>query len=120
MTPTSTVPAIRIVAKSTIRQSARLLFARAYATQTGLGSAATPKPKRKGVTPFNDTGFVPWSELSAAEKAARATQQSYNFGLIIVGLVLTVRTYAVVLFCWIGINAFEISRANQQLAHRVA
>ncbi|KAL6896468.1 TIM21 domain-containing protein [Trichoderma evansii] len=89
MTPTSTVPAIRIVANSTIRQSARLLFARTYATQTGLGAAATPKPKRRGVTPFNDTGFVPWSELSAAEKAARATQQSYNFGMIIVGLIAT-------------------------------
>lgn len=90
MTPTTTVSAIR-VANSTIRQTARLLFARTYATQTGLGAAATPKPKRRSVTPFNDTGFVPWSELSAAEKAARATQQSYNFGMIIVGLVATVR-----------------------------
>ncbi|PTB45499.1 mitochondrial import inner membrane translocase subunit tim21 [Trichoderma asperellum] len=89
MTPTTTVPAIRIVANSTIRQSARLLFARTYATQTGLGATATSKPKRRSVTPFNDTGFVPWSELSATEKAARATQQSYNFGMIIVGLVLT-------------------------------
>ncbi|PON29450.1 mitochondrial import inner membrane translocase subunit TIM21 [Trichoderma gamsii] len=88
MTPTTTVPAIR-VANSTIRQTTRLLFARTYATQTGLGAAATPKPKRRSVTPFNDTGFVPWSELSAAEKAARATQQSYNFGMIIVGLVAT-------------------------------
>jgi hypothetical protein len=61
-------------------------------TQTGLGASGTPKPKRRNVTPFNDTGFVPWSELSKTEKAARATQQSYNFGMIIVGLVLTVRT----------------------------
>lgn len=90
MTPTTTVPAIRTVANSTIRQSARLLFARTYATRTGLGAAATPKPKRRSVTPFNDTGSVPWSELSATEKAARATQQSYNFGMIIVGLVFTV------------------------------
>ncbi|KAM0524589.1 hypothetical protein ACHAPE_000687 [Trichoderma viride] len=89
MTPTTTVPAIRIVANSTIGQSARLLFARTYATQTGLGATATSKPKRRTVTPFNDTGFVPWSELSASEKAARATQQSYNFGMIIVGLVAT-------------------------------
>ncbi|KAJ3574067.1 hypothetical protein NPX13_g4491 [Xylaria arbuscula] len=41
------------------------------------------------VTPFNDDGFVPWRELSAAEKASRATQQSFNFGLVAVGLVLT-------------------------------
>ncbi|KAM0465571.1 hypothetical protein ACHAPV_001623 [Trichoderma viride] len=104
MTPTTTFPAIRIVANSTIRQSARLLFARTYATQTGLGAATTPKPKRRGVTPFNDTGFVPWSELSAAEKAARATQQSYNFGMIIVGLVATC---GVTYFLWTDVFSPE-------------
>lgn len=106
MTPTTTIPAIRIVANSATRQSNRLLFARAYATQTGLGTTATPKSKRRSVTPFNDTGFVPWSELSAAEKAARATQQSYNFGIIAVGLVFTVRA---ICHCYLH----EISNANQ-------
>jgi import inner membrane translocase subunit TIM21 len=42
------------------------------------------------VTPFNDDGFTPWNELSTGEKAARATQQSFNFGFVVVGLVLTV------------------------------
>lgn len=92
MTPTTTIPAIRFVTNSIIAQSARLLYARTYATQTGLGATGTPKPKRRNVTPFNDTGSVPWRELSGTEKAARATQQSYNFGMILVGLVLTVRT----------------------------
>lgn len=41
------------------------------------------------MTPFNDNGYVPWNELSAGEKASRATQQTFNFGLVIVGLVLT-------------------------------
>ncbi|KAG7131706.1 Mitochondrial import inner membrane translocase subunit TIM21 like protein [Verticillium longisporum] len=64
------------------------LLQRYYATQTGLGT--TPQePKRRRVTPFNDDGHVPWSKLSAAEKAGRATQQSFNFGMIIAGLVLT-------------------------------
>ncbi|KAM0431907.1 hypothetical protein ACHAPT_005160 [Fusarium lateritium] len=65
-----------------------LLLSRCYATNKGLG--ATPQgPKRRAVTPFNDTGYVPWSQLSAAEKAGRATQQTVNFGMILVGLVLT-------------------------------
>ncbi|KAM5348164.1 hypothetical protein ACJ41O_007988 [Fusarium nematophilum] len=64
------------------------LLSRCYATQQGLGATAQG-PKRRAVTPFNDNGYVPWSELSAAEKTARATQQSFNFGMILVGLVLT-------------------------------
>lgn len=91
MKPTTSVPAIRLATNSATAQSARPLFVRHFASPTGLGTTATPKPKRRSVTPFNDTGFVPWNELSAAEKAARATQQSYNFGMVIVGLVCTVR-----------------------------
>ncbi|KAF4977592.1 hypothetical protein FZEAL_5906 [Fusarium zealandicum] len=62
-----------------------LLIHRCYATQSGLGTTAQG-PKRRAVTPFNDTGYVPWTELSAAEKTARATQQTFNFGMILVGL----------------------------------
>lgn len=66
-----------------------LLLSRCYATHKGVG--ATPQgPKRRAVTPFNDTGYVPWSQLSVAEKAGRATQQTVNFGMILIGLVLTV------------------------------
>ena len=64
---------------------------RHYATQNSLGTtAAASGPKRKTVTPFNDDGQVPWNALSSGEKAARATQQSFNFGLILLGLVMTV------------------------------
>ncbi|KAM7220952.1 TIM21 domain containing protein [Rhypophila decipiens] len=56
--------------------------ARHYAT-------SNTESKRRAVTPFNDDGHVPWSNLSAAEKTARATQQTFNFGMVIVGLVLT-------------------------------
>ncbi|KAI1381926.1 import inner membrane translocase subunit tim-21, mitochondrial [Hypoxylon crocopeplum] len=59
-----------------------------YATQHGIGNNSTAS-KRRAVTPFNDDGYVPWHELSATEKASRATQQTFNFGLVIVGLVLT-------------------------------
>ncbi|KAI1177441.1 import inner membrane translocase subunit tim-21 [Nemania sp. FL0916] len=61
---------------------------RSYATHRDLGKDPA-ESRRKAVTPFNDDGFVPWSELSTLEKASRATQQSFNFGLVAVGLVLT-------------------------------
>ncbi|KAI8962175.1 mitochondrial import inner membrane translocase subunit TIM21 [Daldinia sp. FL1419] len=65
---------------------------RTYATHhsqaQNQGTSSTAS-KRRAVTPFNDNGFVPWSELSASEKASRATQQTFNFGLVVVGLVLT-------------------------------
>ena len=41
------------------------------------------------MTALNDDGRVPWGELSAGEKAARMTQQTFNFGMIILGVVLT-------------------------------
>jgi hypothetical protein len=64
---------------------------RTYATQTSLGTSPTSSStRRKPVTPFNDTGRVPWGELSGAERVARTTQQSFNFGMIILGTVLTV------------------------------
>lgn len=66
-----------------------ILAARLYATQTGLGTTGTSRPRRKAVTAFNDDGRVPWGDLSAGEKAARTTQQTFNFGFIILGAVLT-------------------------------
>ncbi|KAH8804943.1 TIM21-domain-containing protein [Xylogone sp. PMI_703] len=65
-----------------------IVVARLYATQTGLGTT-TPKPRRKAVTAFNDDGRVAWGELSAREKVARTTQQTFNFSMLVVGAVLT-------------------------------
>ena len=67
-----------------------LIAARTHATQTGLGTAGAPQPRRKTVTAFNDDGRVAWGDLSGKEKVARTTQQSFNFSLIAVGVVLTV------------------------------
>lgn len=83
-------PASSLGASSPSTCAARLL-SRSYATQNSLGTTPTPGPRRRTVTPFNDDGRVAWKDLSAGEKTARATQQSFNFGLVIVGLVLTVR-----------------------------
>lgn len=49
----------------------------------------TPESKRRAVTPFNDDGHVPWTNLSSGEKTGRAVQQTFNFGMVIVGLVMT-------------------------------
>ncbi|PHH65276.1 hypothetical protein CDD81_2688 [Ophiocordyceps australis] len=86
---------------------------RLYATHTGLGTSSnTQGPKRRRVTPLNDDGHVPWSELSIVEKAARTTQQGFNFAFILVGLGLT---GAVFYFLWTDVFSpdSKISHFNQ-------
>ena len=51
--------------------------------------ATTDLHRRRAVTVLNDTGQVPWKSLTRGEKAARATQQSFNIGLVVVGLLAT-------------------------------
>lgn len=71
------------------------LHLRSYATQqTSLGTTATGanKPKHKRVTVFNDDGRIPWGQLTRSEQVARTTQQSFNFTLVIVGGLATVRS----------------------------
>ncbi|KAL8865433.1 MAG: hypothetical protein Q9174_006889, partial [Haloplaca sp. 1 TL-2023] len=53
------------------------------------GLSSTRTPSRKAVTIANDDGRVEWKELSVGEKAARTTQQTFNFGIILTGLVMT-------------------------------
>ena len=62
--------------------------ARRYVSSDGLGSS--PISSRKQVTIANDDGRVQWQHLSTREKAARTTQQTLNFGLILAGFVGTV------------------------------
>jgi import inner membrane translocase subunit TIM21 len=69
-------------------QLPRYYPSRHYATQHQQSS--TPESRRRAVTPFNDDGHVPWTQLSAGEKTARAAQQTFNFGMVILGMLLTV------------------------------
>ena len=64
---------------------------RGYATQSTLGRSTTPS--RKQITVVSDDGRVQWKDLSRGEKAARTTQQTFNFGLILLGFVMTVRHF---------------------------
>ncbi|KAF7530810.1 hypothetical protein G7054_g9487 [Neopestalotiopsis clavispora] len=77
-------------ATATLLPRSRLMLPhqqRSYATTQNNSSTSTSK--RRSVTPFNDDGHVPWRDLSGAEKTARATQQTFNFGMVVVGAVLT-------------------------------
>lgn len=75
------------------RSVARSTMARSYATQSTLGSSPNPSnANRRQVTITSDDGRIRWGDLSAREKAARTTQQSFNFLIIAAGVVGTVST----------------------------
>ncbi|KAJ5896267.1 L-galactonate dehydratase [Penicillium subrubescens] len=66
-----------------LRHPPRPELTRLYATQTG------PRPKRRNITVLSDDGRYDWGELSGREKVSRATQQSFNFVVVLAGAVLT-------------------------------
>jgi import inner membrane translocase subunit TIM21 len=63
------------------------VIARNVATQSN-GSAPS-SPPRRAVTVVNDTGQIPWKNLTTGEKMARTTQQTFNIGIVLVGVLLT-------------------------------
>ncbi|KAJ9209501.1 hypothetical protein DTO166G4_8900 [Paecilomyces variotii] len=66
-------------------------ISRSYATHSNLGrdGSAPGGTRRRQITVMSDDGRLPWSELSGTEKAARATQQSFNFVVVLIGAVMT-------------------------------
>jgi len=69
---------------------------RSYATQSSSGSHPkspnhSSKHLGRAITVTSDDGRYRWDELSTGEKAARTTQQSFNFLLVSAGAVGTVR-----------------------------
>jgi import inner membrane translocase subunit TIM21 len=53
-------------------------------------ASTTQSPsRRRAVTVVNDTGRVPWQQLTIGEKAARTTQQTFNVGLVLLGILAT-------------------------------
>ncbi|KAL1996384.1 hypothetical protein VTN49DRAFT_149 [Thermomyces lanuginosus] len=60
-----------------------------YATHSDLGTQGSSRPSRKQITVLSDDGTYKWAELSGREKVARATQQSFNFLLVALGVVMT-------------------------------
>jgi import inner membrane translocase subunit TIM21 len=71
------------------RQALTLALPRTYATSSS-STNTPPKPStHTRITTFNDDGLVNWNRLSTREKAARSTQQSFNFIVIIAGVLMT-------------------------------
>lgn len=68
------------------RQCLAYITHRFYATSNILAKI-TKTSSRKQVTIGNDDGRVPWGQLSTREKAARTTQQTFNFGVILAGAI---------------------------------
>lgn len=86
--PITPIPAVRLRAPP-LQAFHHLSIAGASATHHAqTRHSSSEASRRRAVTPFNDTGQVPWSSLSVAEKAGRAAQQSFNFGIIVVGAVM--------------------------------
>lgn len=65
----------------------RALQNRQLSTETT--GSATASARRRAVTVVNDTGQIPWKNLSVGEKVARTTQQSFNAGIVLLGLAVT-------------------------------
>jgi mitochondrial import inner membrane translocase subunit TIM21 len=86
-TTTATSLPTAVVVAST---SANLIARSNYATQSSLGGNGSG-PTRKQISVMTDDGRYSWDELSGREKVARATQQSFNFLIVVIGVVMTVR-----------------------------
>lgn len=80
---------------------------RAYASQSGVGAGS---PSRKQVTIANDDGRVTWANLSIREKAARTTQQTFNLGVVLAGVIMTVYLPEISHLLLVLIRGREVSR----------
>lgn len=83
------LPRASASASASLRPSPSAEIPRLYATHSDLGRG--PRSTRKNITVLSDDGRYEWGELSGREKVARATQQSFNFVIVLAGVVLTVR-----------------------------
>lgn len=90
--PNRALLATREFATTTKASTKTSNLTRHYATQGSLGGNSTGS-SRKQISVMTDDGRYKWSELSGKEKVARATQQSFNFVIVIVGVVMTVGVF---------------------------
>ncbi|KIW14743.1 hypothetical protein PV08_07527 [Exophiala spinifera] len=60
------------------------------ASSSASSSSSSSTTPRRSITVTSDDGRYNWSDLSTSEKAARGTQQTFNFLLVAAGLVGTV------------------------------
>lgn len=89
--PTLLLPRIQPSSNSRVRNHTFSTSRPARATHSSTNSSGPTPPPRKSITLTGDTGQVRWSDLSPGEKAVRTTQQSFNFIVVIAGILATVR-----------------------------
>ncbi|KAF4308533.1 Mitochondrial inner membrane translocase complex subunit Tim21 [Botryosphaeria dothidea] len=87
----SPIDALVLPSRNAVRLTASKVApsCRRYATHSSLGGASKSSSTRRQVTVANDDGHVRWGDLTAGEKVARSTQQSFNFLVVIVGILAT-------------------------------
>ncbi|KAM5446031.1 mitochondrial import inner membrane translocase subunit tim21 [Microsporum audouinii] len=100
---------VRLVRNSGRPVSLSLTRYNHYATQSSLNSSKSAQPTRKSITVTSDDGTIKWGQLSRGEKAARATQQSVNFLVILAGAVMTCGVFT---FLYLDVFAPD-SKTNQ-------
>lgn len=91
-------PSKQIISPAVLRAIENV--SRSYATQGSEGSASGPT--RKQITVISDDGRLRWSELTGKEKVARATQQSFNFAIVLIGAVMTVSVVPFLFFFFLS------------------
>ncbi|KAF2217472.1 hypothetical protein CERZMDRAFT_31471 [Cercospora zeae-maydis SCOH1-5] len=79
------IPAL-LICQSVARPAAAVSIAQQsrYATTSSFPKGTSSR--RRSVTVINDTGAVPWENLTPGEKAARTTQQTFNVGIVLLGV----------------------------------
>ncbi|KAI9750968.1 MAG: hypothetical protein M4579_006228 [Chaenotheca gracillima] len=93
---------------------------RRHASQSSGGGSTAPV--RKQITVASDDGRVRWGDLSVREKAARSTQQSVNFFVVLAGVIGT-GAVAYVLYREVFASdskTSQFNRAFDQALHRLA
>ncbi|KAJ5765064.1 L-galactonate dehydratase [Penicillium odoratum] len=73
-------------AAAALRPYPRIAISRLYATQSSPNGTTK---RRRNITVLSDDGRYDWADLNGREKVSRATQQSFNFVVVLAGVVLT-------------------------------
>ncbi|MCJ1464497.1 mitochondrial import inner membrane translocase subunit tim21 [Pseudocyphellaria aurata] len=93
--------------RPSLKQCLQTTVSRDYATQNPFGGQVSSS--RKQVTVTSDDGKVDWRDLSVREKAARTTQQTFNFGVILIGFLMT---GGVIYYLYTGVFSSESKVAH--------
>lgn len=87
-------PQIRTLSRMVSRPALSLPTSGQAFRHASTSSSSSSNTPRRAISVTSDDGRYNWSELSTSEKAARGTQQTFNFLVVAAGLVGTVRFFS--------------------------